>query len=60
MIKIISSPKFVILLPIIAILAAPGTGSSIARVAASAFLLLGCKVFGIDVDPEVWVSTLSW
>tara|TARA_R110000744_G_scaffold23133_6_gene58795 strand:+ start:157 stop:339 length:183 start_codon:yes stop_codon:yes gene_type:complete len=60
MIKIVTSPSFVILLPVAAILAAPGTGSTVARLAASAVLLLGAKVIGIDVDLTAWTSTLTW
>ena len=60
MTKIIASPSLYILLPIVAILAAPGEGSTVARIAASAFMLLGCKAVGIDIDPEAWVSALTW
>ena len=60
MIKLITSPSFVILLPIIAILAAPGTGSTVARLAASAVVLLGAKAIGIDVDLTAWTSNLTW
>lgn len=60
MLKIITSPSFVILLPVVAILVAPGAGSSVARVAASAVIILGAKIVGIEIDPAAWVSILTW
>ena len=50
----------VLALGIVSILLAPGDGSTLARIAASAIVILGAKVLGYEIDAEAWVSTLTW
>jgi len=47
-------------LMVLGVLAAPGQGSSLARVCASAGFVLIAHWLDIEIDAEAWVSTLTW
>tara|TARA_R110000824_G_scaffold30184_4_gene99628 strand:- start:471 stop:671 length:201 start_codon:yes stop_codon:yes gene_type:complete len=50
----------VLALGIVSILLAPGEGSTLARLASSAIVIVGAKVLGYEIDPEAWVTALTW
>jgi hypothetical protein len=47
-------------LGIVSILLSPGEGSTLARLASSALVIVGAKALGYEIDPEAWVSAMTW